>query len=107
MKRFKRANNGRLGGSGQEVWYSDLFRVVHWSRAGGTVKETAIESQNSTLDEVEIRFDGWVGFASDCQCIEQLNPSEILSVIRWAIIDATGKGRTSKAQEIRAALSTD
>ena len=28
MKRFKRANNGRLGGSGQEVWYSDLFRVV-------------------------------------------------------------------------------
>ena len=98
--RTKRTNKDFGGGSGRGIFESELFRVVVWSLGKGI--KTTISCQQGY--GMEISFEGTHNFTTDKLCIEQLNPSEILRLLKWMKEESFEQGQDSKAAEIKKCL---
>jgi hypothetical protein len=89
------------GGSGREIFESDLFRVVLWGMSKGN--RTSVEVK--LADRMDIQFDGHHRLLSDDECMAQLTTAEILTIIENQKAESFKEGQRSKASEIRNALN--
>ena len=101
----KRSDKSFGGGSGKEIFESDLFRVVVWKKQKGI--RTTIECKMCGFDKKDIQFDGKHEFTSDELCLEQLKVAEVVEMIENQKKQAFAAGRANKAEEIRDALELD
>lgn len=77
--KHKRTDKDYGSGSGIEKFNSVFFRVVWWNHGLiGHEKRTVLEIKG--VDK-SIQFDGHINLLSDKSCMEQLNITEIKSII--------------------------
>ena len=87
------------GGSGRDIFQSDLFRVVVWTLAKGIKTTINIEGMY-----YNINFDGKHQFLSDKLCMEQLTIGEIKKLIKCREKEAFEAGKLYKINEIKNCL---
>lgn len=104
--KIKRTKKHLGSGSGKCLLDSDLFYVTEWHLTKGiqTVISTKVGKCYKYRADLEIRFDGKQDFTSDKLCVEQLTPTEVLSIINQQKGEAFESGFGSKAQELRTCL---
>jgi len=102
--RIKRTGKNYGGGSGKELFESDMFRVALWHHQKDSLR-TVIECKLFPDFRNEICFDGnHSELISDVLCIEQFTGHEILRMIKHQRTESFKKGKSAKAEEILASL---
>ena len=85
------------GGTGKTVFEGHLFKVTIWTLSGGV--RTTITSE--FMHWLEVDFDGEIMLSSDEDCIEQLEPKELIVFISEIKSHAFVRGENSKIQSIK------
>jgi len=96
---IKRTRKEYGGGSGREIFQSDLFRVAVWTLAKGIRTTITIEGMY-----YDINFDGRHELVSDKRCMEQLTVTEIKKLINHKEKEAFEAGKQRKINEIKKCL---
>jgi len=97
--KIKRTRKEYGGGSGGEVFESDLFRVVFWRLSKGTRTTITIRGIYYDLD-----FDGKHQFTTDELCMEQLTIGEIKKLINYYKEESFEAGKQYKIKELKKCL---
>lgn len=103
MNKPQRTDHDYGGGSGKTVFEGSLFRVAHWNHASGQ-RTTINTTGNLWLIDLDLQFDGLVEFNSDEECIAQLDPKEIISLMDGMYDYGVKAGRDEKLKEIKGVL---
>ncbi|MCK5020138.1 MAG: hypothetical protein KAS32_24080 [Candidatus Peribacteraceae bacterium] len=88
-----------MGGSGREIFESDLFRVVVWGLQKGI--RTSLTRNSNFHYLPDINFEGRHALTSDTLCMEQLEVAEIVEIIENEKEQAFEAGQEDKILEFK------
>ena len=100
--RIKRTKHNCGSGGGRTIFESKLFHVTEWHLNKGI--QTVINCDSELMDYLELRFNGKQNFTSDNLCMEQLNMTEILRIIKHQKKQSFEEGKEYKINQIRECL---